>query len=179
MVKHDPKCLLEVTNSSSHNPSHRMIESFTNQTHHYQPPLYQKHMGTHCFNTHLNVFFLLTSAPLQFENRLLNTTMALSSKIKRATRMYILRRYHLPAVAMCAMKISISGRGFLHGDDTQGETQIELHIEFDSDSNAESCLISTKTWTYLLRNRTPYSKKTEGANFEKPPAFEGGDRKST
>ena len=70
--------------------------------------------------------------------------MALSSKIKRATRMYILRRYHLPAVAMCAMKISISGREFLHGDDTQGEMQIELHLEFDSDSNAESCLISTK-----------------------------------
>ena len=131
------------------------------------------------FNTHLNVFFLLTSAPLQFENRLLNTTMALSSKTKRATRMYILRRYHLPAVAMCAMKISISGRGFLHGDDTQAETQIQLHIEFDSDSNAESSLISTKTWTYLLRNRTPYSKKTEGANFEKPPAFKGGNRKST
>ena len=144
MVKHDPKCLLEVTKSSSHNRSDRMIESSTNQTYHNQPPLYQKHMGTYCFNTHLNVFFLLKIAPLQFENRLLNTTMALSSKIKRATRMYILRRYHLPAVAMCAMKISISGRGFLHGDDTQGETQIELHIEFDSDSNAESCLISTK-----------------------------------
>ena len=115
MVKHDPKCLLEVTKSSSHNPSDRMIESFTNQTQHNQPPLYQKHMGTYCFNTHLNVFFLLTSAPLQFENRLLNTTMALSSKIKRATRMYILRRYHLPAVETCAMKSLISGRGFLHG----------------------------------------------------------------
>ena len=70
--------------------------------------------------------------------------MALSSKIKRATRMYILRRYHLPAVAMCAMKISISGRGFLHGDDTQAKTQMELHIEFISDSNAENCVISTE-----------------------------------
>ena len=156
-----------------------MIESFTNQTHHNQPPLYQKHMGTYCFNTHLNVFFLLKITPLQFENRLLNTTMALSSKIKHATRMYILRRYHLPAVAMCAMKISISGRGFLHADDTHGETQIELQIEFDSDSNTESCLRSTKTWTYLLRNRTPYSKKTEGANFDKPPAFNRGNRNST
>ena len=179
MVKHQSKCLLEVTKSSSHNPSDRMIESFTNQTHHNQPPLYQKHMGTYCFNTHLDVFFLLTNAPLQVENRLLNTTMALSSKIKRATRMYILRRYHLPAVAMWAMKISISGRGFLHRDDTQGETQMELHIEFNSDSNAENCLISTKMWTYLLRNRTPYSKNTEGANFEKPPASKAGNRKST
>ena len=88
--------------------------------------------------------FQVTSISLQFENRPLNTTMALSLKIKRATRMYILRRYHFPAVAMCAMKISISGRGFLHGDDTQAETQTQLHIEFDSDSNAESCLISTK-----------------------------------
>ena len=144
MVKHDPKCLLEVTNSSSHNISNRMISSLANQTHHNQPPLYQKHMGTYCFNTHLNVFFLLKITPLQFENRLLNTTMALSSKIKRATRMYILRRYHLPAVAMCAMKISISGRGFLHGDDTRAETQMELHIEFISDSNAENCVISTE-----------------------------------
>ena len=179
MVKHQSKCLLEVTKSSSHNPSDRMIVSFTNQTHHNQQQFYQKHMGTYCFNTHLNVFFLLTSAPLQFENRLLNTTMALSSKIKRATRMCILRRYHLPAVAMCAMKISISGRGFLHGDDTQGEMQIELHIEFKSDEDAERCPIMPKMWSYLLRNRTPYSKKTEGANFEKPPAFKGGDRKST
>ena len=104
-----PKCLLEVTNSSSHNLPNHMISSFANQTHHNQPPLYQKHMGTCCFNTHLNVFFLLTSAPLQFENRLLNTTMALSSKTKCATRMCILRRYHLPAVAICAMKILISG----------------------------------------------------------------------
>ena len=56
MVKHQSKCLLEVTKSSSHNPSDRMIESFTNQTHHNQPPLYQKHMGTYCFNTHLDVF---------------------------------------------------------------------------------------------------------------------------
>ena len=112
MVKHQSKCLLEVTKSSSHNPSDRIIESFTNQTHHNQPPLYQKHMGTYCFNTHLNVFFLLTNAPLQFENRFLNTTMALSSKIKRATRIYILCRYHLPTVATCAMKSLISGRGF-------------------------------------------------------------------
>ena len=139
MVKHQSKCLLEVTKSSSHNRSDRMIESSTNQTYHNQPPLYQKHMGTYCFNTHLDVFFLLTNAPLQFENRLLNTTMALSSKIKRATRMYILRRYHLPAVAMCAMKISISGRGFLHGDDPHREIQIELHIEFKSDEDAERC----------------------------------------
>ena len=144
MVKHDPKCLLEVTNSSSHNLPNHMFSSFANQTHHNQPPLYQKHMGTYCFNTHLDVFFLLTNAPLQFENRLLNTTMALSSKIKRATRMYILRRYHLPAVAMCATKISISGRGFLHGDDTHGEMQMQLHIEFKSDEDAESCLISVK-----------------------------------
>ena len=111
MVKHDPKCLLEVTNSSSHSPPNHMISSFANQTHHNQPPLYQKHMGPYCFNTHLNVFFLLKITPLQFENRLLNTTMALSSKIKRATRLCILRRYYLPAVVMCAMKISISGRG--------------------------------------------------------------------
>ena len=144
MAKHDPKCLLEVTNSSSHNPSHRMIESFTNQTQHNRPLLYQKHMGTHCFNTHLNVFFLLTSAPLQFENRLLNTTMALSSKIKRATRMYILRRYHSPAVATCAIKSLISNHGFSHGDHTQGGMQIELHIKFKSDEDAESCLISAK-----------------------------------
>ena len=81
---------------------------------------------------------------MQFENRPLNTTMALSSKIIRAIRMYILRRYHLPAVAMCAMKISISGGGFFHGDDKHGEMQTELHIEFKSDGDAESCLISTK-----------------------------------
>ena len=87
---------------------------------------------------------MLANAPLQVENRLLNTTMVLSSKIKRATRIYILRRYHLPAVAMCAMKISISGRGFLHGDDTQGEMQIELHIEFKSDEDAERCAILAK-----------------------------------
>ena len=118
-----------------------MIESFTNQTHHNQPSLYQKHMETYCFNTHLNVFFLLTSAPLQFENRLLNTTMALSSKIKRATRMYILRRYHLPAVATCAMKSLISGRGFLHGQWGRREMQMQLHIEFKSDEDAEICAI--------------------------------------
>ena len=144
MVKHQSKCLLEVTKSSSHNPSDRMIESFTNQTHHCQPPLYQKHMGTYCFNIHLNVFFVLTIAPLQVENRLLNTTMALSSKIKHATRMYILRRYHLPAAAKCLMKNLISGPEFLHGDDTRPEMQMELHIEFKSDGDAETCLISTK-----------------------------------
>ena len=44
---------------------------------------------------------------------------------------------------MC-MKSLISGRVFLHGDDTQGEMQIELHIEFKSDEDAESCLISAK-----------------------------------
>ena len=137
MVKHQSKCLLEVTKSSSHNPSDRMIESFTNQTHHNQPPLYQKHMGTYCFNTHLDVFFLLTNAPLQFENRLLNTTMALSSKIKRATRMYILRRYNLPAAAKCPMKNLISGRGFLHGEQGRGEMQMQSHIEFKSDEDAE------------------------------------------
>ena len=133
MVKHQSKCLLEVTKSSSHNLSDRMIESFTNLTHHCQPPLYQKHMGTHCFNTHLNVFFLLKITPLQFENRLLNTTMGLSSEIKSATRMYILRRYHLPAAATCAMKSLISGPEFLHGDDTRPEMQMEVHIEFKSD----------------------------------------------
>ena len=119
MVKHDPKCPLEVTNSSSHNLPNHMISSFANQTHHNQPPLYQKYMRTHYSNTHLNVFFLLTSAPLQFENRFLNTTMALSSKIKRVTRMYILRRYHSPAVATCAIKSLISNHGFSHGDHTQ------------------------------------------------------------
>ena len=133
MVKHQSKCLLEVTKSSSHNPSDRMIESFTNETHHCQPPLYQKHMGTHCFNIHLNVFFLLKITRLQFENRLLNTTMGLSLKIKSATRMYILRRYHLPAAARCLMKNLISGPEFLHGDDTRPEMQMELHIEFKSD----------------------------------------------
>ena len=144
MVKHDPKCLLEVTNSSSHNLPNHMISSFANQTHHNQPPLYQKHMGTYCFNTHLDVFFLLTNAPLQLENRLLNTTMGLSLKIKSATRMYILRRYHLPAAAKCLMKNLISGPEFLHGDDTRPEMQMELHIEFKSDGDAENCLISTK-----------------------------------
>ena len=144
MVKHDPKCLLEVTNSSSHNLPNHMISSFANQTHHNQPPLYHKHMGTYCFNTHLNVFFLLTSAPLQFENRLLNTTMALSSKIKSATRMYILRRYHLPAVETCAMKSLISGRGFLHRQWARRRMQMQLHIEFKSDKGAESCLTSAK-----------------------------------
>ena len=130
IVQHQSKCLLEVTKSSSHNRSDRMIISSTNQTYHNQPPLYHKHMGTYCFNTHLNVFFLLTSSPLQFENRLLNTTMALSSKIKRATRMYILRRYHSPAVATCAMKSLISGRGFLHRQWARREMQMQLHIEF-------------------------------------------------
>ena len=156
MVKHDPKCLLEVTNSSSHNLPNHMISSFANQTHHNQPPLYQKHMGTYCFNTHLNVFFLLTSAPLQFENRLLNTTMGLSSKIKRATRMYILRRYHLPAVAMCAMKSLISGRGVFHEQLGRRKMQMQLHIEFKSDDDADSCLISATILTYLLRNRSYY-----------------------
>ena len=141
MLNYQSKCLLEVTNSSSHNPSHRMIESFTNQTHHNQQRFYEKHMGTYCFNTHLNVFFLLKIAPLQFENRLLNTTMALSSKIKSATRMYILRRYHLPAAAKCLMKNLISGRGYLHEDHTQREMQMQLHIEFKSDEDAERCPI--------------------------------------
>ena len=144
MVKHDPKCLIEVTNSSSHNLPNHMISSFANQTHHNQPPLYQKHMGTYCFNTHLNVFFLLTNAPLQFENRLLNTTMALSSKIKHATRMYSLRRSNSPPVATCAMKSLISAHGFLMETTYRGEMQIELHIGFESDEDAESCLISAK-----------------------------------
>ena len=148
--------LLEVTKSSSHNRSDRMIISSTNQTYHNQPPLYQKHMGTYCFNTHLDVFFLLTNAPLQFENRLLNTTMALSSKIKRATRMYISRRYHLPAVAMCAMKSLISGSWFLHGEEGRREIQMQLHIEFKSDDDADSCLISATILTYLLRNPSYY-----------------------
>ena len=156
MVKHDPKCLLEVTNSSSHNLPNHMISSFANQTHHNQPPLYQKHMGTYCFNTHLNVFFLLTSAPLQFENRLLNTTMALSSKIKRVTRIHILRRYHSPAVATCAMTSFISAHGFLHGESDRKEIQMQAHIEFKSDKDAESYLISAKIWSYLLRNRNYY-----------------------
>ena len=141
MLKHDPKCLLQVTNSSSHNLPNQMISSFANQTHHNHPPLYQKHMGTYCFNTHLNVFFLLTSAPLQFENRLLNTTMALSSKIKSATRMYILHIYQLPAVATCAMKSLISGRGVFHGQWGRREMQMQLHIEFESDENTERCTI--------------------------------------
>ena len=179
MVKHQSKCLLEVTKSPSHNPSDRMIESFTNQTHHNQPSLYQKHMETYCFNTHLNVFFLLTSAPLQFENRLLNTTMALSSKTKRATRMCTLRRYHMPAVETCAMKSLISGRGFLHRQRARREMEMQLHIEFKSDEDAESCLISTKIWSYLLRNRTPYSKKTERENFDGICAFDLANRNST
>ena len=156
MVKYNPKCLLEVTNSSSHNLPNHMISSFANQTHHNQPPLYQKHMGTYCFNFHLDVFFLLTIAPLQFENRLLNTTMALSSKTKCATRMYILRRYHLPAVAMCAMKSLISGRGVFHGQLGRRKMQMQLHIEFKSDDDADSCLISATILTYLLRNRSYY-----------------------
>ena len=141
MVKHDPKCLLEVTKSSSHNRSDRMIISSTNQTYHNQPPLYQKHMGTYCFNTHLDVFFLLTNAPLQSENRLLNTTMGLSLKIKSATRMCILRRYHLPAAAKCLMKNLISGRGYLHEDHIQREMQMQLHIEFKSDEDTDRCAI--------------------------------------
>ena len=114
-----------------------MITSSANQTHHNQQPLYQKHMGTYCFNTHLNVLFLFTSAPLQFENRPLNTAMALSLKIKRVTRMHILRRYHLPAAAKCPMKNLISGRGFLHREWGRGEMQMQAHIEFKSDEDAE------------------------------------------
>ena len=70
--------------------------------------------------------------------------MALSSKIRRATRMYILRRYHLPAAAKCLMKNLISGRGYLHGEWTRREMQIELHIEFKSDEDAERCTIFAK-----------------------------------
>ena len=78
MVKHNPKCLLEVTNSSSHNLPNHMISSFANQTHHNQQPFYQKHMGTYCFvrapdivNTKKNVLehavFLLKSLVLWSE----------------------------------------------------------------------------------------------------------------
>ncbi len=145
MVKHDPKCLLEATKSSSHNPSDRMIESFINQTHHNQQQFYEKHMGAYCFNTHMNVFFLLKIAPLQFENRLLNTTMALSSKTKRATRIFTLRRYHLPAVETCAMKSLISGRGFLHRQRARREMEMQLLIVFKSDEGAESCLTPSRS----------------------------------
>ena len=58
--------------------------------------------------------------------------------------MYILHRYHSPAVATCAIKSLISNHGFSHGDDTQGEMQIELHIEFKSDEDAERCPIMPK-----------------------------------
>ena len=58
--------------------------------------------------------------------------------------MYILRRYHLPAAAKCLMKNLISGRGYLHGDHTQREMQMQLHIEFKSDGDAGNCLISAK-----------------------------------
>ena len=70
--------------------------------------------------------------------------MALSSKIKSATRMYILRRYHSPAVATCAIKSLISAHGFLMETTYRGEMQIELNIEFESDEDAESCPISAK-----------------------------------
>ena len=81
---------------------------------------------------------------MQVENRLLNTTMALSSKIKHATRMYILRRYHLPAVATCAMKSLISAHGFLMETTYRAEMQMQAHIEFKSDEDAERCAILAK-----------------------------------
>ena len=93
---------------------------------------------------------------IAIENRLLNTTMALSSKKKCATRMYSLRRYHLPAVAMCAMKSLISGRGVFHEQLGRRKIQMQLHIEFKSDDDADSCLISATILSYLLRNRSYY-----------------------
>ena len=57
--------------------------------------------------------------------------------------------------------------------------QIEPHIEFKSDENTERCAILAKTSSYLLRNRTPYSKKTEGANFDEEPTFDMENRNST
>ena len=93
--------------------------------------------------------------------------------------MHILRRYHLPAAAKCLMKNLISGRGYLHEDHTQREMQMQLHIEFKSDEDAESCLISAMISSYLLRNRTPYSKKTEGANFDGARALDIENPNST
>ena len=55
--------------------------------------------------------------------------------------------------------------------------QIELHIELKSDEDAEKFAILANMSSYFLRNRTPYSKKTEGANFEKPPPFKEGKRR--
>ena len=57
--------------------------------------------------------------------------------------------------------------------------QIVLHIEFKLDEDAERCAILAKIRSYLLRNRTPYSKKTEGASFDGAPAFNRGNRNST
>ena len=56
---------------------------------------------------------------------------------------------------------------------------MQLHIDFKSDENADNCLVSATMSTYLLRNRTPYSIKTEGANFDGAPAFKRGNRNST
>jgi len=53
--------------------------------------------------------------------------------------------------------------------------QIELHIEFKSDEDAEKFAILANMRSYLLRNRTPYSKKTEGANFDGPRAVNPGN----
>ena len=57
--------------------------------------------------------------------------------------------------------------------------QIELHIEFKSDEDAEKFAILANMSSYLLRNRTPYSKKTERANFDGICAFELANRNST
>ena len=56
---------------------------------------------------------------------------------------------------------------------------MQLHIEFKSDEGAENCLTSAKISSYRLRNRTPYSKITEGANFDGAPAFDIKKRNST
>ena len=57
--------------------------------------------------------------------------------------------------------------------------QMQLHIEFKSDEDAERCTILATISSYLLRNRTPYSKKTEGANFDGAREFDIENRNST
>lgn len=56
---------------------------------------------------------------------------------------------------------------------------MQLHIEFKSDEDAERCTILATISSYLLRNRTPHSKKTEGANFNGARAFDIENRNST
>ena len=58
--------------------------------------------------------------------------------------MYILRRYHLPAVATCAIKSLISAHGFLMETTYRAEMQMQAHIEFKSDEDAERCTILAK-----------------------------------